>query len=245
MRIIVCAILALCATLNVVYGQTPGDTINQVDAQGLKQGLWIKEYANGQVDYEGYFKEGRPVKLMTRYYDNGDIKSKFVYYDNDKACAAHIFYKDSILMSQGLYRGEKKDSTWLFYNSKGIRVADENYKLGVKYGASHVYFGSGKLFELITWKQGKKTGEWKQFFETGTPKVEGNYVEDQLEGWTKFYYVDGGVSHEGLYRNNVKDGPWNHYDVKGNIEIVQRFDMGQLKNKKEVSEYIERKSNEK
>lgn len=227
-----------------VYGQTSKD-INQVDEKGLKQGYWVKKFDNDSIDYEGYFRDGRPVKLMTRYYRDGDVKSTFVYFDNDKACAAHIFYKDSVLMSQGLYRGEKKDSTWSFYNKKGQKIADENYNLGVKHGVSNVYYPSGKLYELITWSEGKKTGTWKQFFDTGVPKVEGNYVDEQLDGWTKFYFVDGKVSHEGLYAKNVKDGPWNQYTEKGDIAIVQRYDMGQLKNKKEVSEYIERKKAEK
>jgi len=126
MRIIVGTLLALNVILGVVHGQTPGDSINQVDAQGLKQGFWVKNYANGQINYEGHFRDGRPAKLMTRYYDNGDVKSTFVYFDNDKACAAHIFYEDSVMMSQGLYREEKKDSIWSFYNRKGIKVADEN-----------------------------------------------------------------------------------------------------------------------
>ena len=245
MRIVIGTILALCVTCGAILAQTAGDSINQVDAQGLKQGYWIKKYRNGKVAYEGHFKDDRPVTLLARYYENGDIKSTFVYYDNNKACAAHIFYKDSVLMSQGLYRGEKRDSTWLFYNGGGVKVSTENYKLGVKHGTSTVFYASGTIYEQVTWKDGDKIGAWKQFFESGNKKVEGNYIDDKLDGWTRFYNVNGKGSHEGLYRNNVKDGPWNHYDDNGELDIQQRYDMGQLKNKKEVSAYIQKKSEEK
>ena len=225
--------------------QSEGDSINQVGPNGLKQGFWLKKYKNGKVAYQGYFKDDRPVRLLTRYYENGDLKSSFIYYDHDKACAAHVYYEDSILMSQGLYRGEKRDSTWIFYNVKGIKVSTENYQLGVKHGASVIYYPSGQVYEKLTWTKGEKTGAWEQFFESGNKKVVGNYINDQLSGWTVFYNVNGKVSHEGEYIKNVKDGPWNQYDDNGKLLIQQRFAMGRLKNKKEVSDYIQKRSEEK
>ena len=245
MKNFVYIILVSLVSLNGVSAQAKNDTVNQVDAKGLKQGHWIKKYPNGKVDYDGYFKDDRPAKLMRRYYDNGDIKSTFIYYDNDKACAAHIFYRDSIIMAQGLYREEKKDSTWTYYGSTGLLAADENYKMGIRHGTSTVYNPAGKVYEQFTYHEGEKNGPWRQYFEEGNLKVEGQYAKEKLEGWTKFYNVDGGVSHEGLYRNNVKDSIWNHYDVKGKIEIQQKYKMGRLKNADEVSDYIEKKKAEK
>jgi antitoxin component YwqK of YwqJK toxin-antitoxin module len=97
----------------------------------------------------------------------------------------------------------------------------------------------------VNWKDANKVGDWKQFFESGNKKVEGNYVDDKLDGWTTFYNVNGKISHEGIYRKNVKDGPWNHYDDGGKLAIQQRYDMGHLKNKKEVSAYIDKQREEK
>ena len=94
MRYTLCIILVIVFSVFAAFGQTikvkaKTDSINQVDEKGLKQGLWIKKYPNGNINYEGYFKDDRPVKLMKRYFENGDIKSSFIFYDNDRACAAH------------------------------------------------------------------------------------------------------------------------------------------------------------
>lgn len=236
-------ILFLVSSLEVLRAQ--GDTLNTVDDKGLKQGHWIQKYSNGIIKYDGYFRDDRPVKLMRKYYENGKIKSSFIYYDNDKACAAHIFYKDSVIMARGLYREEKKDSTWTFYNLKGRLVADENYKLGVKHGKSTIYNLAGDIYEQFTWIDGKREGPWLQFFDTGSKKVVGYYVSEKRHGWTTFYNPDGSVSHEGKYLLNVKDSIWNHYDAKGDIEIQQIYKRGHLKNRDEVNAFIERKKLEK
>ncbi|GAH37310.1 unnamed protein product, partial [marine sediment metagenome] len=48
-----------------IFAQVPlsdKDTLlNQVDKNGLKQGYWKKYYDNGNIKYEGYFKNDKPT----------------------------------------------------------------------------------------------------------------------------------------------------------------------------------------
>ena len=39
----------------------PGADFNITDADGLKQGRWIRVYPNGKLYYSGSFRDGRPV----------------------------------------------------------------------------------------------------------------------------------------------------------------------------------------
>ncbi|HIA37252.1 MAG TPA: toxin-antitoxin system YwqK family antitoxin [Flavobacteriales bacterium] len=238
MKLILVFFFTIFFQLIGLYGQTAKDTINEVDENGLKNGYWIKLYPNGNIDYKGYFVKGRPAKIFKRYYKNGNIKSSFIYFDNNKACAAHIYGADSVLIATGLYRKEKRDSTWKYYRKNGELVSDENYRIGIKYGMSNTYYYNNKLYERFEYKNGKKDGVWKQYFEKGGLKIEGHYQNDKLQGKAIFYYPNGNVDHEGFYKDNVKNDAWNYYDERGNLLIQQRFDMGILKNKDEVEEYI-------
>ncbi|PCH91236.1 MAG: hypothetical protein COB85_09350 [Bacteroidetes bacterium] len=240
MKRIYLSILVICLVTGISFSQTDSDS-NQVNEKGLKQGFWVKYYPEGSLLYEGYFIDDRPARLMKRYHKNGAIKSNFIFYDNNKACAAHIFYKDSVLRAQGIYREEKKDSIWVFYNSKGLKVAEENYNMGVKNGLSVSFINGIKPYEKIVWKNGVKNGPWNQFFENGNPRVVGNYVEGKLQGKTTFYNVDGSIGHEGEYRDNIKHGTWVFNKEDGTHKINLIYNMGHVTNQDEYDEYLKKR----
>ena len=225
------------------FSQIEGDS-NRVDEKGLKQGFWVVNYPDSGMMYQGYFIDDRPAKLMKRYHKNGEIKLTFIFFDNNKACAAHIFYKDSVLRAQGIYREEKKDSTWIFYNEEGMKVAEENYDMGVKIGLSVSFFKDNKPYEKINWKNGEKHGPWNQYFENGKQRVTGNYIDGQLQGETIFYNVDGTVSHKGMYKDNVKHGMWFYYEEDGSPKIKLDYNMGHIKNQDEYDAFMKKKEEE-
>ena len=55
-----------------LFSQT--DTLNQIDAKGLKQGMWKKNYANGKIMFEANFKDNVPIGEMKRYHRSGKLK---------------------------------------------------------------------------------------------------------------------------------------------------------------------------
>ena len=52
------------------------DTINQTDANGLRQGYWIKKYDDGAKKAEGYFKDGKQIGDFSHYYPTGALQTK-------------------------------------------------------------------------------------------------------------------------------------------------------------------------
>jgi len=58
--------------------------INQTDANGLRQGFWQKQQANGKLLYEGNFKDGIPVGEWKRYHEGGQLKA-LINYEGDSA----------------------------------------------------------------------------------------------------------------------------------------------------------------
>ena len=59
------------AALSQNVGQK-GDTLkNYTDINGLKQGYWQKKYYNGNIKYEVYFKNNKPIGEFKRFYESG------------------------------------------------------------------------------------------------------------------------------------------------------------------------------
>ncbi|MEZ4997566.1 MAG: hypothetical protein R2758_08925 [Bacteroidales bacterium] len=46
-----------------------------------KQGPWMKKYPNGNLMYEGKFKNDKPVGLFKRYTEEGVLLSELTYAD--------------------------------------------------------------------------------------------------------------------------------------------------------------------
>ena len=66
MKYKIIAIASLLAIFANVYCQNNSD-IDKTDQQGRKQGQWVKKDADGNVLYEGTFKDGHPVGEFKRY----------------------------------------------------------------------------------------------------------------------------------------------------------------------------------
>ena len=62
-----------------LWAQTADTTWNQTDALGQKQGHWKKYDPDGNMIYRGYFKDGKPVGRMERYYADGTRRAELTY----------------------------------------------------------------------------------------------------------------------------------------------------------------------
>ena len=114
-------------------------TINQVDENGKKQGIWSKNHKNGKLRYKGEFKDDKAQGLFFFYYTSGELHVEKEFFHNGEAAATHFFYKDGTLQSSGLYVGELKDSTWNYYSSDSILVMSEQYQKGKLNGTTKTF----------------------------------------------------------------------------------------------------------
>ena len=59
--------------LGISYAQ-----VNQLDAKGLKQGLWYKNFPGTKIHmYEGTFKDDKPVGIFKYHYESGRLSLPF------------------------------------------------------------------------------------------------------------------------------------------------------------------------
>jgi antitoxin component YwqK of YwqJK toxin-antitoxin module len=66
-------------------------SINYVDADGKKQGVWKKTYKDGNLRYEGAFKNDVAQGIFYYYYKTGELKlEKEFFHKGTEACKAPL-----------------------------------------------------------------------------------------------------------------------------------------------------------
>ena len=124
---------------------------NVTDSKGLKQGAWKKTDAYGKLEYEGAFKNNKPIGLFTYYYPSGRIKAVNIFEREGKRARVKLYNDNekNSLMAVGVYVEQKKDSVWKLYNEDQLLVGEEIYVMGKKDGCNKKYFTNGKLCEVL------------------------------------------------------------------------------------------------
>jgi antitoxin component YwqK of YwqJK toxin-antitoxin module len=207
--ILICSLLFLTAV---------GQEINQTDDQGRKQGRWIKTAPDGILIYEGQFVDDKPVGEFKRYYEDGSLQAEMNYRSADVAYAK-LYYpgKELVMMAEGKYINQEKDSVWLSYDSGGQLKGLDTYKKGVRHGRSVVYHINGAVSEETTFKDDERHGEWKQFYQDGQKMAEGTFDKGERTGEYVKYYPNGKDWVKGKYVNGFKESTWIYGNENGSI----------------------------
>lgn len=213
----------------------PPATINQKDAQGRKQGVWQKMWADrDQLRYEGRFKDDGPVGRFTYYSISGKVESTVDHYPTGDGSHGRHFHPNGKLMAEGRYAGEAKDSTWNFYDEGGILRSTENWRAGVKDGDQLGYYADGKVAERKHFTKGVQDGKTEEFFPDGKLRSTITYVKGVPEGTLTWYQPDGKKDIEGRMVNGERDGGWTYYNADGSVQLQVLYAQGVfVKDKKE------------
>jgi antitoxin component YwqK of YwqJK toxin-antitoxin module len=220
----------------------PADTSwNQTDALGQKQGHWRKYDPDGNLIYRGYFKDGKPVGRMERFYPDGTRRAELTYPGGTDITYAKIFYRNGKLAATGKYISMQKDSVWRYYSYySGNLMYKETYEMGLKNGTSVKYYPGGQIAEIMTWKADMKHGPWKQFYEDSTIRLVSQHDSDQLHGQYQVYNRKQALIMEGTYEHGKMDKTWHFYDENGKEEHALRYLKGELQNSEELDEWAKR-----
>ena len=212
-----------------------GQTINQRDAAGRKQGYWEAVDSRGMPVYRGYFKDDKPVGEMKRYFPTGELRV-ILNYDNTSSFArVRFFMPNGKLAAQGNYIDSKRDSVWLFYTQSQTVATRVEYVAGKRNGIEQKFYASGNVAEETVWKDDLKDGAWKQYYDNKQLKLTAIYINGKIEGGYKSYYSDGNIEVEGFYRNDMPDGDWIRHDENGSQTTI-KYDKGTITNLEELDE---------
>jgi antitoxin component YwqK of YwqJK toxin-antitoxin module len=229
--IAIASMLAIFANVNC---QNSND-INKLDQQGRKQGQWVKKDTDGNVLYEGTFKDGHPVGEFKRYYSNKTLLSLLNYSIDGRTADATMWYPNAYIAAKGKYIDQKKEGIWKFYSSSvnGYLLNEESYKGNLRNGLSIKYFPDSTVAEKINYLNDKKNGECTQYYTGGKLFLKSNYSGDLLNGKFEVWFKNGKNQFTGSYKNNLRDGKWNIYKEDGSLKYELNYVNG-LTNDKQM-----------
>jgi len=225
----------LLLMIPLLLASQESDTINQVDTQGKKTGYWEKKSPEGSYLYQGYFKEGRPIGEMKRYYETGELKAVMFYKEDCDTVRTRFFYNDGEPAGEGSYLGNQKEGLWTYYSFySGAVTSTEQYVHGQRHGTERKFYSNGQVSEEIEWSRNVKHGQWNQFFEDGTRKLLSFHLYGKVSGSYTFYWPNSYPYYKGQFLDNKQHGKWEFYTDEGELKYEIMYHYGKAENEEEL-----------
>jgi antitoxin component YwqK of YwqJK toxin-antitoxin module len=196
---------------------------NQLDAKGLKHGLWKGVYEESKRPrYQGTFDHGKEIGLFQFFDDTqkGDVIGTREFNSKDNSAYTIFFDQNKNKVSEGKVVNKLFESEWKYYHfASAVLMTTENYKNGKLNGLRTVYFPNGKLAEQTTFVNNLKQGTYKKFTETGIVLEESFFKNNEYDGLAIFRNDSGIVVSQGLFSKGLKIGVW---EVLENGKLVKK-----------------------
>lgn len=163
------------------------DPLNQVDKDGLKQGMWVfygKDRPEagfpeeGKIE-EGPYKDSRKEGIWIRYHNDGVTpKLKGEYHSGRPNGAYTKINADGSVREEGTFNRNKYSGSLKRWHSNGQLEYDANYNPeGNEEGEVTYYYPNGQVEYVYTAKDGKPAGEAIRYYENGDVKEIVTYNE--------------------------------------------------------------------
>lgn len=134
------------------------DTINIIDHDSLKQGIWKEFWPNGDLKKEVIYKNDKKQGLEINWYDDPDCVEKEAY------------YKDGLL-----------DGPSISYTRKCKKILFETFKNGIKEGLELEYYANGHIKAEGKYKKGNLEGYYRVYDKKGNFSFESRSTETETD----------------------------------------------------------------
>lgn len=166
------------------------DTINIIDAQGLKQGKWKifgkskpgSCYAETALAEEGKYQDNKKAGIWKEYWCNGHIKNKITYQGGRPDGHAIMYHENGKISEEGLWKINKWVGNYkLYYDNGQVQQEFAFNATGKREGAQKYYYENGQVMIEGSWNNGKEAGVIKEYHENGDVKAEKNYANGVVD----------------------------------------------------------------
>ncbi len=197
---------------------------NAFDGKGRRHGMWEKKFENGNTRYKGAFNHGVEIGTFTYYYPDGKKRVETHFRGKTGVGMSYQYDHMERKIAQGLYKDQKRDSTWLFFNDIGETIEVVNFSEGGRHGETLILYGDGTVMEKVEYVKGVKHGPFRKNYDTGKLWAKGTYVNGKLHGEYIIYDFSGDILSKGKYNNGYKHGAW-YFSDKGTLDkkVIYRF----------------------
>lgn len=208
----------LVVIITLISTITFAQSINQMDANGKRHGIWKKNFNNTKVlRYEGEFNHGKE-KGTFKFYKNIDGKAVLTatrtFSETSDLAKVKFFSSTKNLISEGNMKGKTYVGKWVYYHNKSKQIMSEEFynEKGKLEGKKKTFYLSGKVAEEANYKSGKLNGLSKTYSEAGKLMSSFTYSQGELHGPAKIFDNKGQIKAEGVYQKDRRHGIWKFYD---------------------------------
>ncbi len=208
-----------------IYSINAQTSINQMDDNGKRNGVWKKYYSNERVRYVGQFEHGKEVGVF-KYFSASNSENPIIikkYHTNDDLADVQFFTPSGVVESEGMMRGKKREGKWLFYHANGKSImSEENYKDGKLDGSYKTFYANGEPTEITGYKNGLQHANYKKYSIKGFLYQDFNYANGKLNGMAIYYSrKTGDMIKKGPYKDDLRVGTWENY-VDGELVSTEQ-----------------------
>ena len=90
----------------------------------------IRYYQNGEMQFEGEYKDGQKDGLWVSWFENGEKWSEANFLGGISEGRETVWYKSGVKNYEGYYLDGKLDGKWTFWDADGNVSKEVNYKGG-------------------------------------------------------------------------------------------------------------------
>lgn len=158
-----------------------GDTINMIDKNGLKQGIWRTFWSNGDLRSETFYVNGKKNGLEIIFYDTPDCPEQEAYFKNDTL------------------------NGWLIrYSKRCKKIFEEQYVNGIKEGWEYEYYDNGIKKAEGYFKNGLLDGFYKVYNKHGDFAYETRIVTTEIDLQPNISDTSNNILYKVIQRNRKK-----------------------------------------
>ena len=196
----------LCFVHVCAFSNVNSDTINKIDpVNGRKVGYWIVTGSMAKIEgynseakvEEGVYVNSRKNGLWTKYWPNGNLKSK-IKYKNGRSFGDYItFFENGNVEEKGEMNG------------------------GLLQGNYELYWPNGKIRQEKKFNlYGNPEGEVSFYYANGQPELKFEVADGKETGDAIWYYENGDVKKEVVYADGIATSTKEFKEVHAHKEIV-------------------------
>jgi antitoxin component YwqK of YwqJK toxin-antitoxin module len=206
---------------------------------GLLNGEYKKWYNNGQMNFQGYYKDGERENEYKSWRPTGQLLEHMIYnkdgtneykmwYENEQIWM-HMYskgdkregeykrwYEDGKLMVQKFYKDGEEEGECKWWHPNGRLASQGYYKEGKLEGEFKSWDKDGQLLEHIVYGNEGKIVKLKRYHNCGVLDLEKTLIENDTYELTRYYECDGKIHDQVIMVGNKWNGEYNSWWHNGN-----------------------------
>ena len=175
-------LLLVLIVSQVAFGQKK-DSLNVMDADGMRQGKWVitnrlmkpslTGYADDQKVEEGRYKDGKKVGVWVAYYANGIVKNRITFVDGRPFGQAIMYHENGKIAEQGEWKNNRWVGDYKLFYDNGEVQHQFHFNTNGKREGKQVYFAeNGQKIIEGEMHEGKEIGNWSEWYDNGDKRAD-------------------------------------------------------------------------